>query len=159
MKVIVNGQNFDSVSWDLGTIKTPSHIDHLIPDIEDHFYKMPEIYTPEVVKVEGKTNPMYPIFGFILVVLLPWMSFIKMWKSSGSNFSIPSFLLDSSKSKAFPFFSASVVGLFVLIVSAWVYLSIFQTLGFLVILSTTTFAFGNRSFKTFLQCSDEKKSE
>jgi hypothetical protein len=69
-------------------------------------------------------------------------------------------LLDNSKSKAFPFFSATLLAFFVLIVSAWVYLSIFQTLGFLAILSSTAFVLGNASFKDVVrQKVEEKKNE
>lgn len=71
-------QSKDRLEWSIGTLKMPNSIDYKIPDIEDHFYKMPEIYTPEELKKEGKHNPIYPIVGFVASVLFPWFCFIKM---------------------------------------------------------------------------------
>ncbi len=68
-------------------------------------------------------------------------------------------MMNNSKSRAFPLLSAALTALFVLIVSAWVFLSIFQTLGFLAILSSTAFAFGHRSFKTIVQSEVETKTK
>ena len=158
LKVFLSDGKNELISWEIGTIKTPNSIEYKIPEIEDSFYIMPEIYTPQIIAdSEEKNNSIYSLIGLVFAVVLPWISFVKMWKSSGSNFSIPSFLFNSSKSRAFPFFSASLFGLFLLIVAAWVFLSIFQTLGLLAVLSSTAFVFGHRSLKTVVQSEEKEK--
>ena len=78
LKVSVSEPNKNVISWDLGTLKMPESLDYKISDIEDHFYKMPEIYTPEEEVVEGKKSPLYPVAGLIIAVILPWLTFIKL---------------------------------------------------------------------------------
>ena len=140
---------------------------------------MDEIYSPEPESTEGKISSLYPSIGLLFIILLPWISFIKMvllimlyifylftlllyfltlqWTNSGANFSIPEFLLNNTKSKAFPYFLFTLILMFFLIISAWVFLSIFQTLGFLTILSSSAFVLGHRSFKSFLEKEAEEE--
>lgn len=70
----------EQYNWEFGLIKMPKSIDYKLPEIEDNFYKMPEIYTPENVDESegGKRNIIYPVVGLIISVILPWISFIKM---------------------------------------------------------------------------------
>ncbi len=69
----------EQFSWEIGTIKMSKSIDYKLPEIEDFFYKLPEIYTPEAEnESEGKKNSMYPLIGLVIAVVLPWISFIKM---------------------------------------------------------------------------------
>lgn len=78
LKVSVSESKKDVLNWELGTLKMPESLDYKIPDIEDHFYKMPEIYTPEDEVSEGKKSPLYPVVGLIIAVILPWLTFIKL---------------------------------------------------------------------------------
>ena len=80
LKVSISEPNKDVISWELGTLKMPESLDYKIPDIEDHFYKMPEIYTPEEEVIEGKEkeSSFYPVAGLIFAVILPWLTFIKL---------------------------------------------------------------------------------
>lgn len=78
LKVYVSESVKKILSWELGTLKMPLSIDYKLADIEDHFYKMPEIYTPEEDIIEGKKNALYPIAGLVFVVILPWLYFIKL---------------------------------------------------------------------------------
>ena len=83
LKVFVSSgpQSKERLDWTIGNIKMPKSIDYKLPEIEDHFYKMPEIYTPEEVQnPEGKKNPMYQFIGIIGAILIPWICFIKMVK-------------------------------------------------------------------------------
>lgn len=66
------------ITWELGTLKMPSSINYKLPEIEDHFYLMDEIYSPEPESTEGKISSIYPLIGVLLVILLPWISFVKM---------------------------------------------------------------------------------
>lgn len=80
LKVFVSSgpQSRDRLEWSIGTLRMPNLLDYKLPEIEDHFYKMPEIYTPEELQKEGKQHPIYPIAGFVASVLVPWICFIKM---------------------------------------------------------------------------------
>lgn len=78
LKISVAETSQDIVNWDLGTVKMPESLEYKLPEIEDHFYKMPEIYTPEEERSEGKKSPVYPLFGLILAVALPWLAFIRL---------------------------------------------------------------------------------
>ena len=82
LKVFISGgpQSKDRLDWLIGNLVMPKSIEYKIPEIEDQFYKMPEIYTPEEQKAEGKQNPIYPVAGIVASVLLPWICFIKMVK-------------------------------------------------------------------------------
>lgn len=66
------------ITWELGTLKMPSSINYKLPEIEDHFYLMDEIYSPEPELFEGKISSLYHLIGLIFIILLPWISFIKM---------------------------------------------------------------------------------
>ena len=79
-KIFILEPSKELISWELGIIKIPSKIDYKLPEIEDHFYKQDEIYTPEPEKSEGKKSPIYPIIGVFLVVIIPWLTFIKTVK-------------------------------------------------------------------------------
>lgn len=68
----------ETLAWDIGSLTAPKSIDYKIPEIEDHFYAQPEIYTTEPEIVQGKKTPLYPLLGLLFVVALPWISFMKM---------------------------------------------------------------------------------
>ena len=78
LKVSMSEPQKEVLSWELGSLKMPESLDFKIPDIEDHFYKKPEIYTPEEIVNEDKKGPLYPILGLIIAVLLPWLTFIRL---------------------------------------------------------------------------------
>lgn len=63
----------------------PESLEYKLPEIEDHFYKMPEIYTPEEEKTEGTKNPVVFALGLVMVVALPWLSFARLVKNECFN--------------------------------------------------------------------------
>lgn len=83
LKVFVSSgpQSKERLDWTLGHLVMPKSVDYKLPEIEDHFYKMPEIYTPEEEqKSEGKKNSIYQLIGIIGAIALPWICFIIMVK-------------------------------------------------------------------------------
>lgn len=81
LKVSVSEPKNEVINWELGTLKMPESLNFKLPDIEDHFYKMPEIYTPENEVSEGKNSALYPFVGLILSVIIPWLTFTKLVKT------------------------------------------------------------------------------
>lgn len=74
---VSNGKEL--INWEIGTMKLPKYIDYKLPEIEDHFYHLPEIIIPEFIEEnQGKQNSIYTIIGFIITLLIPWISFIKL---------------------------------------------------------------------------------
>lgn len=72
---------------------------------------------------------------------------------------MPSYFTDKSVSRVFPFFSATIIALVLLIVGTWSFFNVFQMLAGLAILGPTAFILGHLSLKALVNSESSAKSE
>ena len=137
------------VAWKIGSIKTPASTASVLPEIEDHFYRLPEIHFPPAAAQESKKASIVSLI-FAGLVLVPWIVLLNSWSMAGVSLKPSAQLLSPRKTIFMPLFTLSMIALFALVVASWVSLSIFTQLGALACLVPPTLYFGFKTFQSHI---------
>ena len=147
------------ITWKLGVIRTPKEVSNTIPEIEDFFHALPEIYTPEIEDHTRETRQSIVYLIFAGVVLIPWVVLLNSWSLAKISLAPPAALFSTKTSIFTPLFTLGVMCAFALILASWIKLSIFTQLAVLAGLVPPTAYFGFKTFQASTIAAEKEKSK